>query len=205
MVDAKYVVMVKIVGIQEDEESTSNGSDPMRRNRGDILHRSTHPSCKIILQTDRAFLDLMCSVETTALETMNRWKLGFCQQIENSKTTQQLINPISKEVKTRCCQSTTNCLFCVPKMLYTMSACCQNSKSALLGTLTVLILNQLLAAELFVAILEYDSKWANLIVLLILIGSGSGMMEASATLTGFNRKVWEHQVQQKLKQTNSIA
>ena len=90
-------------------------------------------------------------------------------------------------------------------MLYTMSACCQNSKSALLGTLTVLILNQLLAAELFVAILEYDSKWTNLIVLLILIGSGSGMMEASATLTGFNRKVWEHQVQQKLKQTNSIA
>ena len=123
---------------------------------------------------------------------MNRWKLGFCQQIENAKTTQQLINPISKEVKTRCCQSTTNCIFCVPKMIYTMGGCCQNSKIALLGTIMVLIFNQLLVSELFIAILDLDSSWANLVVLLILILSGPGMLEAVATLTGFNRKVWEH-------------
>lgn len=61
-----------------------------------------------------------------------------------------------------------------------------------MGTVMVLLLNQLLVSELFIAMLELDSQWANLIVMLILILSGSGMLEAIATFTGFNRKVWEH-------------
>lgn len=40
--------------------------------------------------------------------------------------------------------------------------------------------------------LEIDTVWANAAVMLILIVSGSGMMEAGATLAGFNWKVWDH-------------